>query len=127
MVFRQKGPLVVTAWLDSKVVTVMSTNGQPGDITTTLRRLKNGTQVEFPCASSVVSYSANIRGVDRNDQLRQYYHVRTKSHKCYRYMFWFCVELCIDNTFILCRQYGRPALDMKSYRMELAKKTYWNL
>lgn len=122
MVFRQKGPLVVTAWLDSKVVTVMSTNGQPGEVTTTLRRLKDGTRAEFPCASSVVSYSANMGGIDRNDQLRQYYNVRTKSHKPYKYMFWFCIELCIANTFILCRQYSRPELDMKTCRMELAKK-----
>lgn len=122
MQVRQKGPLIVTAWLDNKVVTVMSTNAQPGEISSTLRRLQNGVRAEFSCASSIVAYSANMGGVDRNDQMRQYYNVRTKSRKSYRYMFWFCVEVIIANTFILCRQYSNSTLTMKNCRLELAKK-----
>ena len=42
-------------------------------------------------------------GVDRGDQLRQYYHVRVKSCKSYKYIFWFLFEVCILNSYILSR------------------------
>lgn len=126
MVVRQKGPLVVTAWMDNKVVTVMSTNTQPGEKCPTLRRLRNGVRAEFTCAASIVAYSAHMVGVDRNDQMRQYYHIRTKSGKSYKYILWFCVEVVVANTFILCREYKNTTLTMKDCRLELVKKLIGN-
>lgn len=45
-------------------------------------------------------------GVDRGDQLRQYYHLRLKSRKFYKYIFWFLVDVSITNTYILHKAYG---------------------
>jgi hypothetical protein len=63
-------------------------------------------------------------GVDRNDQLRGYYSVRTKSRKSYKYkyIFWFLFDVAIVNSFIL---YGMsPATGrkktMKEFRVEFA-------
>ena len=46
-------------------------------------------------------------GVDRGNQLRQYYHVRFKSHKLYKYVFWFLFDVSITNSYDLFHNY-RP-------------------
>ena len=58
------------------------------------------------------------------DQLRQYYQLRLKSRKVYKYIFWFLVDVSITNAFIL-HQYNtststRPS-PFKAFRLELAK------
>ena len=40
-------------------------------------------------------------GVDDNDQLRGYYHVRLKCRKLYKYIFWFLFDVAIVNSFIV--------------------------
>ena len=58
-------------------------------------------------------------GVDRNDQLRQYYAVPTKCHK---YIFWFLFEVAVTNSNILHSNYSTaPQQPLKEYRLELAK------
>ncbi len=64
-------------------------------------------------------------GVDRNDQYRQYYCVRLKSRKVYKYIFWYAFEVTLTNVFIL--QKFVPSIRHKSYcyldfRVELAKQ-----
>ena len=81
MVAGQKGSLVATAWLDNRVVLALSTNSQPNEIKTISRKQKDGSLVNIDCPKAVVLYSKYMRGVDHNDQIRQYYKVRTKSRK----------------------------------------------
>ena len=56
----QKGALVATAWMDNKMVTVMSTNCEAGKVSSTTRKLKNGQRQEFPCPEAIVSYSTHM-------------------------------------------------------------------
>ena len=93
----QSGNLVATLWLDSKVVTTMSTNCQPKEMGTVKRRQRDGSRIEVACPSAVVLYNRYMGGVDRNDQIRQYYHVRSRGRKYYRYIFWFLFETCVAN------------------------------
>ena len=64
-------------------------------------------------------------GVDRCDQLRGYYRLRTKSKKFYRYVFWFLFDCCIVNAFTLVKHYcpitvsNRQAV-IKDFRQQLA-------
>lgn len=58
-----------------------------------------------------------MRGVDRADQLRSYYKIRTRSRKPYKYIFWFLLEVAIVNSYILSKT--NP---LKSFRLELAKE-----
>jgi hypothetical protein len=68
------------------------------------------------------SISSSWEGVDRNDQLRQYYSVPTKCRKYYKYIFWFLFEVAITNFHILHSNYSTaPRLSLKEYRLELAK------
>ena len=53
------------------------------------------------CPSSIVAYNKFMGGVDRGDQLRSYYHVRLKSRKFYKYVFWFLFDVVVTNAYIL--------------------------
>ena len=46
-------------------------------------------------------------GVDRNDQIRGYYHVRLKTKKYYKYIFWFLFDLTITNSYILSSNFTK--------------------
>ena len=60
-------------------------------------------------------------GVDLNDQLRGYYHLRLKCRKFYKYIFWFLIDIIITNTYILCRHFtDQKVISIKEFRVELA-------
>lgn len=69
----QKGPLVGSAWLDNKIVTVLSTTNQPEDESTVLRCQKDGSQVPVNCPQNIADYNKYMGGVNRGDQLHGYY------------------------------------------------------
>ena len=118
---RQNQQLVATAWLDNQVVNVLSTNVQPDAVGTTKRTMKDGTQQEFPCPQAVISYGENMGGVDCNDQLRQFYMVRLKCRKVYKYIFWFLLELVSTNACILSKEHINPTMSLREYRLTSVK------
>ena len=69
-------------------------------------------------------------GVDRNDQLHSYYHVRLKSRKHYKYIFWFLFDLSITNAYILSQYLPEyRGKKLKDFRVTLAQEligTYTN-
>ena len=93
--YRQDGNLLVTLWQDTKTVPLLSTNCQPHSETPVSRWQKNGVRVDFPCPESIRLYNQFMSGVNENDQLRGYYAVRTKSTKCYKYIFWFLFNVAV--------------------------------
>ena len=106
----------------TRVVTILSTNAQPHDLAIVQRREHNGTSVNVQCPAAMAYYQAFMGGVDRNDQLRQYYHVQLKCRKFYRYIFLFLFEAAIANSFILHTHYSSKARQpLKEFRIELVK------
>ena len=99
--FRQTGNLVATVWKDKRVVSTLSSMTSPQDTTTVDRRQKDASIKHIPCPQSVSTYNTYMNGVDRGDQLRNYYRVRLKSMKYYKYVFWFLFDVSITNAFIL--------------------------
>ena len=77
----------------------LSTTVSPAEVTVR-RRQKDGSRVEVPCPLAIRIYEF-MAGVDKNDQLRGYYSVRTKSRKSYKYLFWLLFDVAIVNSFIL--------------------------
>ena len=64
-------------------------------------------------------------GVDHNDQLRQYYHVRLKCRKYYKYIFWFLFDVTVSNAFIISKTNPEMAAitrSVKAFRTHLAKE-----
>ena len=82
-VFCQQGNLVASVWMDKKPVTMLSTLAQPNIERTAYRKQKDGTRLSVQCSDSVVLYNKYMGGVDRGDQMRQYYRVRSKCLKNY--------------------------------------------
>ena len=104
------------------MVTLLSTNAQPHEEETVQRRQRNGSRTAVRCPSAVAKYQQYMGGVDRHDQLRQYYPVPTKSHKFYRYIFWFLFDAAVTNSYILYSNYSTaPCQPLKEYCLELAK------
>ena len=69
-------------------------------------------------------YNTYMGGVDRNNQLRGYYHVRLKCRKFYRYIFWFLFEVPIANAHILHSRYTgaeKKRHKFKEFWLELAR------
>ena len=61
----------------------------------TQRRQRDGTKVSVQCTDAVVLYNRYMVSVDKGDQLCQYYRVRTKCRKNYKYIFWFLFDVAI--------------------------------
>ena len=85
---------------------VMSTGCDPSTIGTVQRRVKNGSRIDVRCHESIILYNKHMGGVDIGDQKRGYYKCRSKSHKFYKYIFYFLLDVSITNTYILLRESG---------------------
>ena len=119
----QEGKVVASAWLDRKVVILMSTNTQPVSIGTVHRRQKDGSRQEVPCQEAIIRYNKYMGGVDRGDQLRGYYRCRVKSRKFYKYIFYFLLDIAITNAYVLYNGLSpcpQAVKCIKTYRMKLA-------
>lgn len=120
--FLRKNNVVATAWKDKKVVHFISTQSNPTGNDTVNRKQRDGTIIEVPSVPVVKSYNNSMGGVDFHDQLRGYYAIGTKSRKWWRYLFWFCVDLSIVNSFILEKKaINHLTRTQLAYRVELSK------
>ena len=99
--FRQDGNVSVCVWQDTRPVTFMFSYHNPAHTTSVARKRVDGSTINVECPVSIINYNKYMGGVDRGDQLRQYYHVHVKSRKSYKYIFWYLFEVCVLNSFIL--------------------------
>ena len=125
---RQSENLTAVVWQDKRPVNVLSTHSQPGETQPVLRREKNGSLVELSCPTAILAYTKYMGGVDLGDQLRNYYSVRLKCRKNYKYIFWFLFDVCITNSFILSKfcnstssQPTKGETRLKVFRIHLAE------
>ena len=65
-------------------------------------------------------------GVDKGDQLHQYYHIRTKCMKNYKYLFCFGIDVAITNSFILSlftpTSMSLSQQRLKAFQLQLAQQ-----
>ena len=100
--------LMLTLFKDRKLVHMLSTNAQSGIL---------------PSGKPIVvdNFNKNMGGVDLNDQLCMYYKAGRPSHKWWRYIFWFVINVAMTNSWILFKESGRAAgYSHVKYCMELA-------
>ena len=87
------------------------------------RKLRNGSSIRVPCPPAVVAYNQSMGGVNLADQIRRFNSCTHKSsRRWYLRLFWFLLDLAIDNAYILechfnptCKRNG-----IKGFREELA-------
>ena len=118
----QADKIAASAWMDNKVVTAMYSGYDPTELTTVLRRQKDGTRSSVPCPVAIADYNIHTGGVDRGDQLHGYYATKLKCRKFYKYIVNFLVGVALTNSFILFHL-GHPGskLSLKKFQ-ELAAK-----
>ena len=120
----QRSNLTVSVWQDNWPVVAIATNADPTTTGNVLRKNKDGSKESYPCPTSIVQYNKYMGGIDHNNQLRGYYHVRPKCLKYYKYIFWFLFDPAITNSYILYRLH--TDLQMDSLKSFLAKELIYN-
>ena len=106
----------------------LSTESNPFGDNTVKCKQRDGTIIQVPSVPVVKNYNKNMGGVALHDQLRGYYAVVTKSRKCWRYLFWFCVDVSIVNSFLLEQKaVNHQSRTQLEFRVELAKDLMGNL
>ena len=87
---------------------------------TVRRKEEDETYIEVPTIPAVTLYNKYMGGVDRSNQMRQYYETSRRAKKWWRYLFWFCLDVTIVNAHILM-QIGdnHPHLTQLEFRFEL--------
>ena len=117
--------LTISVWQDTKPVTVTATNCQAIPLDSVSRKLKTGEHHTYPCPEAITQYNKYMGGVDRNDQLRQYYHIRLKCRKYYKYLYWMLFDITISNAYILSStsvSLSSITRSTKDFRSSLAKE-----
>ncbi|XP_041648942.1 pogo transposable element derived with ZNF domain b isoform X1 [Cheilinus undulatus] len=104
---RQCGPLLATRWRDTKEMGCLSTNAIPGEADTVWRRSQTKVggldPIDRPMAFRLLQ--ENMRGVDICKQLlacNPLGGIPQDQH--WRSLFWFLVNLCVVNAFIVLRE-----------------------
>ena len=91
--FKQKGNALLTIWKDKRQVSVLSTNSNAEMVA-----VGNPPKLK---PSAIQHYNAHMGGVDLADQLRSYYKVGRPSKKWWRYVFWFLLDVAMENAWII--------------------------
>lgn len=119
-VYQQQGNIVITVWKDKKLVSFISTQCDVRGNETVRRKQKDGTYIKVPTIPAVTLYNKYMGGVDRSDQMRQYYETLRQAKKWWRYLFWFCLDVTIVNAHILIQiADNHPHLTQLEFRIEL--------
>lgn len=125
----QQNQLLALAWRDRKVVYLLSTI-HTNSVTEVSRRIRENnrfTRKIFPCPQGVSDYTTNMGGVDRADQLCGYYLTDRKGHKWNIKLFFYMMEVCKVNAFILMKQscnhqpQGQQQLSLLDFTLQLAE------
>ena len=97
----QKRKIAACTWQDNKAVTGMFTNCRPASTGTVLQCLRDGSRKQLPCPQAIINYNLFMGGVDKDDQSRGYYMLKTKTRKYYKYILFFPLHFAITNAYLL--------------------------
>lgn len=92
--------IMLLAWKDKNIVTVVSTANKSGSCLVSRKKYdKSKTIISKP--NVIVDFTKYMRGVDRADQLGASYCFLRKSLKWWRKLFFWGIEMCSINAYIL--------------------------
>lgn len=96
--FQVKKNVVAIQWQDKKLTNLLTTAHDPRETITVQKKQKDGTKNDTSCPKAVVDYTKYMRGVDRFDQMKEYYSVSRRSKK------WWMVSLLLHDRLLPCKQ-----------------------
>lgn len=125
----RQGKLVFVKWMDTREVSMCSTIHAAHGGQTVRRRVKSrdGTfsTIEVPSPLPVIAYNKHMGGVDRSDQLIQYYSAHRRVSRPYRTLFLHCFDIATTNAYILHVELSQArqqrALSHKAFALQLVK------
>ena len=112
------GNVAVSKWKDrgKKCVCVVSTMHNPLEKDHVLRENKKGEKETVICPVAIRDYNRYMGGVDYFDQLHSAYSISWKSRRWWMRIFYYAVDACIVNSYIL---YKNTVKDVQSYTQPL--------
>ena len=122
--WRCHGNLVAISWYDRRPVYIISTihppdnNGAPCSV---LRRSRGGPREEIPCPPAQLDYQDYMGGVDLADQISTSFSVIRKSKKAWKKLFYYGLEVCLLNSFIVHKSVVEKPLDFLHYRLAIVR------
>ena len=92
----QKEKIAACTWQDNNAVTVMFTNCRPASTGTVLQHQRDdGSRKQLPCPQAIINYNLFMGGVDKGDQSKGYYMLKTKTRKFYNTFYFFFLDFAI--------------------------------
>ncbi|XP_054737971.1 piggyBac transposable element-derived protein 3-like [Anastrepha obliqua] len=88
---------IAVKWQDVKEVMLLS-NCLTSEMSTVRRKMKDGTEAEFPCPDIVKTYRAIMGGVDLADQMSGLYDINRKSNKWWKKVIYCGMMVAAVNT-----------------------------
>jgi hypothetical protein len=118
-VWVRKNKVYVSKWVDKRPVTMLTTRDHP-HMTETANRY--GKIVKKPI--EVSTYNKFMSGVDRSDQMINYYSSPRKTIRWYKKVFFHLLDTAVWNSFYLYKKYiiKNSKYEFTTYREELIKK-----
>ncbi|XP_054746207.1 piggyBac transposable element-derived protein 3-like [Anastrepha obliqua] len=91
---------IAVKWQDVKEVMLLS-NCHTSEMSTVRRKMKDGTEAEFPCPDIVKTHRAIVGGVDLGDQMSGLYDINRKSNKWWKKVFYRGMMMAAVNTWVI--------------------------
>nr|XP_054750234.1 piggyBac transposable element-derived protein 4-like [Lytechinus pictus] len=119
--YKKKGQMCVV-WMDKKPVTLLTTLDGPGE---DVKRIRSRQGVdghrEISRPTAISTYNKHMGGVDKADQLIQYYLHQHRSLKWWKRIFFHLLETTLVNAHIIYKSYDHPKLDLLQFRVKVIK------
>ncbi|XP_041372668.1 piggyBac transposable element-derived protein 4-like [Gigantopelta aegis] len=118
VIYRRRRNLLALKWKDKREVSVLSTMHR-AEIGCTAQRRSRLTPVVKPIA--VLEYTRYMGGVDRSDQMSQYFSVLRKTNKWWKKLTLQLLAILGANTFILWQKFGRGGFSHHDFVLSIVK------
>lgn len=107
--------IVVTKWLDNKVVHVISNYQGPFPVEQVKRwSVAEKTKINVPRPASISEYNAYMGGIDLHDMLVEFYRVDIRVRRFYLRIIYHLLDMCVVNAWLLYRRHCKQ-LNIKKY------------
>ncbi|XP_054734553.1 uncharacterized protein LOC129242016 [Anastrepha obliqua] len=111
---------IAVKWQDVKEVMLLS-DCHTSEMCTVRRKMKDGTEAEFPCPDIVKTYRAIMGGVDLADQMSGLYDISRKSNKWWKKVFYRGMMMAAVNTWVIYSELNRKKPDFLPVLVETAE------
>lgn len=114
--------LAALKWMDRRTVLFLGNYHDPSIMEVVSRKQKNGNTEEIPCPVMVKHYNKHMGYVDRFDMLKSIYEIDRKAHKWWHRIFFYFVDVCVVNAFILFQNRSDSrCITLKQFRVSVAR------